>query len=136
MAAAAAEVAAVAAHGHHLGAGPIVFDGFVFDGADVDGREDAVAKIVEGTVAVDVGLAEAALAVRQFAAPQAQLALRGAVGMARLQFGFHQLVLAMIGDGVGAGGGFVCHGLGVGGELIDGKGACSTNYSLIDAVRA
>ena len=87
-------------------------------------------------MSVDVGLAEAALAVRQFAAPQTQFTLSGAIGMARLQFGFHQLVLAMIGDDVGAGGGFVCHGLGVGGELIDGKRACSTNYSLIDAVRA
>ncbi|MCF6337582.1 MAG: hypothetical protein L3J84_06475 [Gammaproteobacteria bacterium] len=64
-----AEVAAIAAHRHHLCSGSKMPDGFIFDGPDVDGRENTVAEIVKCAMTINMRLAETTLAMCQFTAP-------------------------------------------------------------------
>ena len=85
MAAGTAETTAVTADRHDLGAGPVVFDRFGLDRADIDGRNYAVGQIIQGAVAVDVGLAEPALAVAEPTTPQTQVAAGAAVVLPLLQ---------------------------------------------------
>ena len=70
-----------------------MFDGFVFYRIDVDRRDNAIGKIIQGAITVDVGLTEAALAVADLAAPQTEVTTGGAVIDLLLQAGLHQLVL-------------------------------------------
>jgi hypothetical protein len=99
MTAAAAEVAPVAADRHHPGARPEMSHRLCLDSADVDGREDAIGQVIQGTMTVDMGLAEPSLAVPEPAAPQAQVTARPAVRELLLKSGLDELVL---------GGGFTC----------------------------
>ena len=70
-----------------------MFHRFVFDGINRHRRDNAVRQIVERTVSINVCLTKAALTVTDLAAPQTQVATRGAVIQLFLQAGFDQLIL-------------------------------------------
>ena len=97
VAAAAAEVAAITADGHDSRPRAEMAYRLVLDGPHVDGGEDAIGKVVQGAMAVDVGLAETPLAVLEPAAPQAQVAAGGAVVEPFLQAGFDQPIAGGLG---------------------------------------
>ena len=92
MAATAAETAAITSHRQHLTARSIVSDGFIFDGSDIHGGNNAVREVVQPAVSVDMRLAEAALTMAQPTTPQTQIASNRAIGKVFLEFRWNQSI--------------------------------------------
>jgi hypothetical protein len=66
-----------------------MFNRFVFNGANIDSGENPVGQIIKLAMAINVGLAETSLTMCQFATPQTQIALGGAIAVHLLQPGFY-----------------------------------------------
>ena len=67
--------------------------GLVFNRIYIDGRQNTIGQVVQRAITIDVRLAETTLTMADFAAPEAEMAARGAVFQLFLQAGFDQLVL-------------------------------------------
>ena len=70
MAAPAAEIAAVTANRHDPGAGTVMAYRLSLDRSDINGGNNAIRQVIQGSVAIDVCLAETALPVHELAAPE------------------------------------------------------------------
>jgi len=56
-----------------------MLNGLVLDRTNIDGRKNPIGQVIQFAVSIDMSLTKTSLSMRQFATPQTQIALRGAI---------------------------------------------------------